>query len=101
MDGTKKGDGSEKMVWRWSVSDVDGLQHEKMKIQQIATATRNIRGAMEEGRWKMWTARCDQVHRKEDDDTITEKERVPGYSTRVYAKIKKSWVQQRGHEKNG
>jgi hypothetical protein len=75
--------------------------HEKMKIQQIATATRNIRGAMEEGRWKMWTARCDQVHRKEDDDTITEKERVPGYSTRVYAKIKKSWVQQRGHEKNG
>jgi hypothetical protein len=27
------------------------------------------------GRWNMWTARCDQVHRKEDDGTITERER--------------------------
>jgi hypothetical protein len=100
---------SEKMAGRWHVPDVDGVHHvkgwremhEKMKIQQVDTTTRKLQGAMEEGRWKMWTARCDQVHRKEDDDTITERERT-------YAKIKKFWVQDvgmmgtaRGHEKNG
>jgi hypothetical protein len=47
--------------------------HAKMKIQQIVTTTRKIRGNMEEGRWKMWTARCDRVHKKEDDVTISER----------------------------
>jgi hypothetical protein len=37
----------------------------------------------------MWTARCDQVHKKGGDDTITERERT-------YAKIKKFWVQHVG-----
>jgi hypothetical protein len=44
---------------------------------------------MEEGRWKMWTARCDQVHRKEDDVTISEREKT-------YAKIKQFWIQHVG-----
>jgi hypothetical protein len=47
------------------------------------------RGNMEEGRWKMWTARCDQVHRKEDDVTISEREKT-------YAKIKQFWIQRVG-----
>jgi hypothetical protein len=64
--------------------------HEKMRIQQLVTTTRKIRGAMEEGRWKMWTARCDQVHRKEMiTRMITKKERT-------YAKIKQFWVQHVG-----
>jgi hypothetical protein len=70
--------------------------HEKMEVQQVVTTTRELRRAMEEWRWSMWVARCDQqVHRKEGDDTITERERA-------YAKIKKFWVQHvGGHEKNG
>jgi hypothetical protein len=56
---------------------------------RIVTTTRKIRGAMEDGRWKMWTARCDRVHRKENEDTITERERA-------YAKIKQFWVQHVG-----
>jgi hypothetical protein len=63
--------------------------HAKMKIQRVVTITRKIRGAMEEGRCKMWAARCDQVHRKEDDDPITERERA-------YAKIKQFWIQHVG-----
>jgi hypothetical protein len=63
--------------------------HEKMQIQRIVTITRKIRGALEEGRWKVWMARCDQVHRKEDDNTITERERT-------YAKIKQFWIQHVG-----
>jgi hypothetical protein len=71
------------------VPDVDGFYHEGMEGNacededpaQIITITRKIRGNMEEGRWKMWTARCDQVHRKEDDVTISERENA-------YAKIK-------------
>jgi hypothetical protein len=53
----------------WSGFIVRGWRemHAKMKIQQVVTTTRKIRGNMEEERWKMWTARCDQVHRKEDD----------------------------------
>jgi hypothetical protein len=61
-----------------------------MKIQQVVTTTRKHRGTMEEGRWNMWTARCDQqVHRKEGDETTTERERT-------YAKIKRFWVQHVG-----
>jgi hypothetical protein len=56
--------------------------HVNMKIHQVVATTRKLRGPMEEWRWSMWTARYDHVHRKEDDDTITERERT-------HAKIKK------------
>jgi hypothetical protein len=43
--------------------------HCNMEIHQVVTTTRNIRRAMEEGRGKMWTARCDSVYRVDDEET--------------------------------
>jgi hypothetical protein len=68
--------------------------HYNMKIHQIVTTTRKIRRAMEEGRWKMWTARCDNVHRVDDEETISERERT-------HTKLKKFWVRHVGMKSVG
>jgi hypothetical protein len=94
--GRKKGIAARKLLddgtypmWTGFIMKGWREMHKEMKTQQIVTITRKIRGVMEEGRWKMWTARCDRVHRKDDEDTITERERT-------YAKIKQFWVQHVG-----
>jgi hypothetical protein len=55
-------------------------------VPELVNVTRKMREVMVDGCWELWKARCDRVHRAEDDDTVEKRERT-------YNELKRFWVQ--------
>jgi hypothetical protein len=61
---------------------------------QLVNTTREMRAAMVEGCWELPKARCDRVHRAEDEDTVNGREKV-------YNQLKDFWMQHVGCKRVG
>jgi hypothetical protein len=63
-------------------------------VSELVNITRKMRVIMVEGCWELWKARCDRVHRAENEDTVNGREKT-------YNQLKHFWVQHVGCKRVG